>query len=190
MDSKNHRKIIRKGKEVDILSYDRDMSTTFNTYSEEEIIQYKTLMRHVGGANIVAFELFKHENGYTDGSKRKVIVKDKETQETEELLIPVKETFFSREGIAIRKAYTHKVMLALNFNHKERNKSINNTALIVSLIDKLAEKRQRQKDKANMNVSRWLVSKDDPIANKFNERQFAPIKRTLNSLNSGTDYKG
>ena len=188
MNSKNHRKVIRKGKEVDILSYDREMSTTFNSYTEEDFVLYKTLMRHVGGIKVVAFELFKHENGYTDSSKRKVIVKNKETEETEELLIPVKETFFSREGIGIRTSYEYKVGLALNYNHKQKSKSTNNTALIISLIDKLAEKRQKQKDKANLNVSRWLISKDDPIKQRFTEKEFAPIKKTLNSLNSGNEY--
>jgi len=138
------RKIIKNGKEVDILRYDREMATTFNTYSEEEMIQYKTLMRHVGGCRVIAFELFKYENGYKENSKRKIIVKNKDTGETEEIWLPIKDVFFGKEGIALRKAYQHKVMLTLNLNQKERVKSINNTTLIVKFIDRLAQKRQRQ----------------------------------------------
>lgn len=188
MAGQGYRRVIKSGREVDVLMYDRDLSTTFNTYSEEEIIQYKTLMRHVGGCKVIAFELFKHENGYKETSKRKIIVKDKETGEIEEIWMPIKEVFFGREGVVIRSTYQHKVMLALNIHHKERNKSNNNTSLIVRFIDKMAEKRQRQKDKSNMNVSRWLVSKDDPLKKKFSDRDFAPIKKTLNLLNSGKDY--
>ena len=114
-----------------------------NSNDENEFLQILAEGGYIVGKMAqVMYEQFAKENGYVC----KEITSDRNSkqaiQETEELLIPVKETFFSREGIGIRTSYEYKVGLALNYNHKQKSKSTNNTALIISLIDKLAEKRQ------------------------------------------------
>lgn len=175
-----YKKIIRNNKEVDIIGYDRDVETTFNTYSVEEIRQYKTLMRHVGGCVMVAYELFKKDNGYKETSVRAVKDKDGNT-----IYLPIKEVFFSKEyGGALRGSYMQMVNKALNYNHKQRKKDASKTQPVVVIINKLAGMREREKNRANLKVNSFIINRKLPIERDFNDKDIAGIKKTLNSITS------
>ena len=46
--------------------YNRDKKATFNIYSVEELESFKTLMKSIGGSSLVAYELYKMDNGFRE----------------------------------------------------------------------------------------------------------------------------
>lgn len=63
------KRIGKNGVEYEYIAYDRDAKATFLEYSAEQLIELRTLMRHVGGIKKVAFELYKQENGLSELQK-------------------------------------------------------------------------------------------------------------------------
>jgi hypothetical protein len=160
------------------LLYDRNLEISFNKFTKEEIIEFKTLMRHVGGINAVAFELFKEDNGYINSSKRPV----KSGEEV--IYVPVKEFFYSKEGKQVKVTYRHKVCRALNYNLMKGNNSGLRTVEVVKLINKLATYKEQNKERAGMRVSKFIVNKNQPAVNPEKDEAFIEIKETLNSITS------
>jgi len=138
------RKIKGQVKEIEILTYDRDADTTFNHYTEEEIIQIKTLIRHIGGYNAVCYELFKKENGYTDTSKRLVVVKDKDGNPTDEKIYkPILEVW--NESYRLRMTYKQRLTTSLNIYSPKRSKTNHILHQIVQIVNAMATKREKEK---------------------------------------------
>ena len=166
-------------KAINVLMYDRDAEISFHRYTDEEIIEFKTLMRHVGGVSIVAFELFKEDNGYTQKSKRPIKIGD------EVISMPIREFFFGQEGGSVRSTYKQKVFASLNAINMQGTKSTLRTVDVVRLINKLASQKEIKKARTGMGVSRFIVSKNDQIIDKPKEEVIITIKETLNNIKGG-----
>lgn len=168
-------------RELEVITYDRDAETTFNSYSPEEIIHLKTLMRHVGGSSAVGYEMFKQENGYTDGSKRLVIVTDKDGNPTgEQVYKPIREIW--KESPKLRGAYTHRIMVSLHMESKNRSKSRNITHEVAVIINKLSERKQRHKDKVLMKGVKFIASAKDSPKNPVDINDRIAIKNAVESI--------
>lgn len=166
-------------KAINVLMYDRDAEISFHRYTDEEIIEFKTLMRHVGGASAVAFELFKIDNGYVQTSKRPVKSGD------EVINMPVKEFFFSKDGSSVASTYRQKVRAALNSKNLQGNNSNLRTSDVVRLINKLAMQKELKKTHTGMRVSRFIVKRNDPVVDKNKDEAILAIKDTLNEMTGG-----
>lgn len=57
------------GREYEYVTYDREQKATFNTYSEKELVAFRTLMKSVGGVQEVAYELYKLVNSFNETTK-------------------------------------------------------------------------------------------------------------------------
>lgn len=57
------------GREYEYVTYDREQKATFNSYSENELVAFRTLMKSVGGVQEVAYELYKLVNSFKETTK-------------------------------------------------------------------------------------------------------------------------
>jgi len=134
-----------------------------------------------GGCVMVAYELFKKDNGYKETSVRAVKDQDGNT-----VYLPIKEVFFGKQGGVLRGTYMQTVNKALNYNHKQRKKDYSKTQPVVVIINKLAGMRQREKDRVNLKVNSFIINRKLPIERDFNEKEINSIKKTINTITSGS----
>ncbi len=163
--------------------YDRDADTTFNTFEHEELVQIKTLLRHVGGAYVVGYELFKMENGYRDSSKVAVACKDENGNTTGEFVYKsIRQVW--EESIKLRNSYKNKIHQILNPNNKVYSKANKDKHLIVKCINKLAKARENEKKKIILNGQSFIRSKNTINKDQIQEAEAVAIKNMTSDISA------
>lgn len=177
------RKINGQVKEVEVLTYDRDADTTFNHYTPEEIIQIKTLIRHVGGYKAVCYELFKKENGYTDSSKRLVVLTDKDGNPTDEKIYkPILEVW--NENYRLRMTYKQRLTTSLNIFSENRSKTNHILHQIVQIVNAMATKRDKEKKRTLFKGISFIKHVKDAPQHWIPNEDAVKMKQAVESITS------
>lgn len=194
----------KHGNEYEYVSYDRSQTATFNLYSEDELKDFRTLMKQCGGVSAVAYELYKADHSYRDTQMTKIcfntvkilsegdridiftseeLSHKKATHKGFEYEIittdirssPIKDHFLkSPRKIA---TYKHRVHIALNYN-KGGNKD---TKKVVKLLNKLAQGLHLKKQSQYVSVNKWLVGKDERVEDI---KRTQTTKRIINTISA------
>jgi|GEM_PF-1714445 len=194
----------RGGVSYSYLERDRNLTTSFNEYSDEELIQLRTLMYNIGGAGVVAYELYKLDNKLLDNTRtivefntvsvnnsnnikiltreeiNNLIYKDNNTK-IKILHTHVKEVSTRvryEKSPLLKHSYVKKVHISLN--PKKTNKD---TIKVIRIINRLANTLSTSKERNSIIVSNLLTPKKNEKITKVQEKEVEIIKKTKEIVN-------
>lgn len=172
--------------EYEFIDYERDQIATFNKFSVEEFQNIRTLMRHVGGVNVVAYELYKFDKkmndthrvhvafrtiiNHADGDKTEVLTVDEynfrlweHRQENDGQELNHTVVGDDVRVMALKSYFERSPRLRKSYKHKVNmalnwNRGMNkDTKKVINLLDVIARRLHTKKENSKIKIERWLM---------------------------------